>query len=99
LLTLKQNGKDAVSFTNQINELAASLQSAYLSEGVRADTAETFAKNRAIRTMASNARSERTKLIMEAGNFENLHDAVTKFITVDSDSNSSNVLFTNSRKN
>jgi hypothetical protein len=37
LLTLKHNGKDAVSFTNQINDLAASLQSAYLSEGVRAD--------------------------------------------------------------
>jgi hypothetical protein len=79
--------------TNQINELAASLQSAYLSEGVRADTAETFAKNRAIRTMASNARSERTKLIMEAGNFENLHDAITKSITVDSDSNSSCSLY------
>jgi hypothetical protein len=56
-----------------------------LSEGVRADTAETFVKNRAIRTTASNARSEKTKLIMEAGNFPNLHDAVTKFITVDSD--------------
>jgi hypothetical protein len=82
LLTLTQN---AVSFTNQINELAASLQSAYLSEGVRADTAETFVKNRAIRTTASNARSEKTILIMEAGNFPNLHDAVTKFITVDSD--------------
>jgi hypothetical protein len=36
--------------------------------------------------MASNARSERTKLIMEAGHFPNLHDAVTKFITVESDS-------------
>lgn len=40
LANIKQNGKDATAFTNQVNELAENLLSVYISEGVRADTAE-----------------------------------------------------------
>uniref|UniRef100_A0A1Y1L2Y9 RNA-directed DNA polymerase n=2 Tax=Photinus pyralis TaxID=7054 RepID=A0A1Y1L2Y9_PHOPY len=97
LANIKQNGKDATAFTNQVNDLAANLLSMYISEGVRADTAENFVKNRALKTLIGNAKSDRTRVVMEAGNFDSLQDAITKFITVETDApQASNIFYANS---
>lgn len=93
LLNVKQNGKDASAFTKQIDDLASSLLTAYLSEGIPSGTAESFVKNKVVKVLASNGRSDRTKLIMEAGSFDTVQDAIAKFVTVDTDSTPANVLY------
>lgn len=90
LLSTKQLSKDAITYAKEIEDLALGLTAAYISEGVREDTAESFAKNKAIKTIITNASNEKTRFIMEAGNFQTLQDATSKFLSVDTESISSN---------
>ena len=76
LACLKQNNNDTGTFTKQIEEIADRLLKTYIAQGVREDTAETFVKNKVIKSLTTNARSDKARLVIEAGNFATVDDAL-----------------------
>lgn len=98
ILNVKQNNKSANNFVQEIEDLTKSLTNAYITDGLPGSLAEKYSTQVAVKSMARNASSERVRLIMEAGTFSNMNEAVTKFVNSCTDNNSgSNVLFYKSR--
>lgn len=77
---LKQHGKTANEYSKEVEELAKSLQSAYISDGLSPSLAEKYATNCAVSAMSKNCTHERVGLIMQSGQFGSMNDAVAKFI-------------------
>ncbi|CAH0551087.1 unnamed protein product, partial [Brassicogethes aeneus] len=97
LLSLKQKNKDAAGYAVEVEALSSSLKRAFISEGVPVGTAESYATNTTVETLSKNSNSERVKLVMEAGTFNNSQDAITKFVNVAQESSTATVLYTNNR--
>lgn len=95
LLSIKHN-KNTNAVVKEIEEITNLLQTAYISEGLPTEVAAKYSTQIAVKSLIKNAPNERSKLIMEAGQFKSLGEAVTKYIsTVQEVSSSSNVFFTN----
>nr|CAH7734576.1 unnamed protein product [Callosobruchus chinensis] len=56
--------------------LTQKLKQAYLSEGVPENVAEKYTTDTTVNALSANATSERVKIIMEAGNFNSVQEAV-----------------------
>lgn len=95
ILNLKQKHRDAVIYATEIESLADDLKRAFISEGVPYAVAERYSTEHVVRSLSKNANSEKTQIVMEAGTFNTVRDAITKFVNVDSNSqaSTSNVLF------
>lgn len=91
LLNLKQNSKDAVSYSTEIESLAENLKRAYISEGVPHEIAAKYTTEKTVEALSKNINSDRAKLIIQAGTFNTVQEAITKFIT-NSTENTSNIL-------
>lgn len=76
----KQNNKSANQFANEIVELTKSLENAYISEGVPSGLAQTYSTQAAVKAFSVNSSNEKVKLIMQSGRFDNLNEAVSKFV-------------------
>lgn len=93
LLSHKQFSKDANKYATEIEELAQRLRRAYIKEGVPVPLAETYTANTTVRSLKTNANSEKIKFVMEAGTFKNSQEAITKFVSVSADDIKSNEVF------
>lgn len=93
LLNVKQNNRSANEFTADIEELTKALSSAYIADGLPPSTAEKYSTQIAVKAMTKNASQEKVKLVMEAGNFATMNDAVAKFVNscTDTSASSSNI--------
>ncbi|XP_037951190.1 uncharacterized protein LOC119681917 [Teleopsis dalmanni] len=80
LMNIQQRGKTATQYTAEINNLCQALEGAYIDNGVDADNAETFSRKEAISSMTKNCTNDRLKTIMEAGTFNSLNEAVSKYV-------------------
>lgn len=80
LLNIAQGKKKAHEYVKEVESLAADLKRAYITEGTPVHLAEMYSTKSAVQAMKINASSERVKLVMEAGTFTTLNDAVDKFI-------------------
>lgn len=98
LLTLKQNFKDTSKFAAEIESLAISLKKAYITEGVPNAVAQTYATDTAVKSLIKNAASERTRLVMEAGTFPTIQDAISKLVSIEADSNNSATVLYNTKR-
>lgn len=94
LLNLKQRYNDA-KYITEIEGLTHKLKQAYIGEGVPENVAESYTTNTTIKALSANATSEKVKIIMEAGNFHTVQEAMQKFVNVTAENSSSTtVLYT-----
>lgn len=81
LMNIRQSGKNANSYVNEVDDLAKKLETAYISDGLPNETASKYATRSAVTAIIKNASNERVKLIMESGTFSSMNDVKTKFIS------------------
>lgn len=65
-------------FCETVEKLTNDLRSAYINENIPADTAEKMATKRGVEALANGIKNPDTKLILKAGTFEKISDAVQK---------------------
>lgn len=80
LMNAKQASKNANIYIKEIEDLTKSLQSAYIADGLTPALAEQYSTKAAVKAITTNATNEKVKLIMQAGQFNTLNEAVAKFI-------------------
>lgn len=83
LLGLRQANKEKTQYADEIGKLAAGLKRAYISEGVPAAVAESYAANATVTALKRNAASDKDRIIMEAGNFKTQQEALDKFLSIE----------------
>lgn len=99
LQNVKQSGKSANTYIKEIEGLTNLLKTAYISDGLTPILSEKYATNQAVLAMRNNASNDRIKLVMEAGKFDNLNEAVAKFIGTTNDSNNQPTILYASQNN
>jgi len=80
LLNLQQKNKTANQYTQEVEKLAKALEGAYVSEGLSQSLANKYSTTTAVKAMTQNCSIDKVKLIMQAGTFTNMNDAVSKFV-------------------
>lgn len=81
LMNIRQSGKNANAYVKEVEDLTKALESAYISDGLPAEVAGKYSTQQAVRAVAKNANNERVKLIIESGQFANMNELVSKFIS------------------
>lgn len=97
LMNLKQLSKPANLYTEEL--IIKSLKAAYVEDGMSFEMADKLSTKDAIRAMRQNASNDEVKFIMKAGNFTEINEAVSKFITASNDQQSKNILYMNTARN
>lgn len=80
IMNTKQNNKPANNYCNEIENLTKSLENAYISDGLSCELAGKYSTQIAVKALTKNCTIDKVKLIMEAGQFNNMNDAISKFI-------------------
>lgn len=80
IMSIKQNNKTANVYCSEIESLAKSLESAYISDGLSCDLANKYSTQVAVKALTKNCNIDKVKLIMEAAQFNSMNDAVAKFV-------------------
>lgn len=86
LLSIKQQNKTDGDFAKEIESLAQQLEIAYISDGMSSALAKNYSAQSAAKAIRTNARSDEVKMLMRAGQFSTVSDAVTKFIELGAES-------------
>lgn len=94
----KQTGS-LQKFVEEIESTTDKLEAALLAEGYSVDNAMKVATKAGIAALTNGVKKERTQLILEAGSFSKLSDAIAKAIEVDSRLPTASVLFNNRSNN
>lgn len=81
ILNIRQNNKSANAYCNEIETLTKSLEGAYISDGLTCEQATRYSTQVAVKAMTKNCTIDKVKLIMEAGQFHNMNDAIGKFVS------------------
>lgn len=100
LMNLKQKTKTANQYTKEVEELTRALEGAYISDGMTNELASKYSTRKAVEAMTKNCSMERVKLIMEAGNFNDMNEAISKFVNIcpETDTNSAHIMHFNSAR-
>jgi len=80
LLSLQQKSKTANQYTQEVEKLTKALEGAYISEGLGQTLANKYSTTTAVKAMTKNCSIDKVKLIMQAGTFTNMNDAISKFV-------------------
>lgn len=80
IMNIKQNNKSANAYCGEIESLVRSLENAYISDGLNGDLANKYSTQVAVKALTKNCNIDKVKLIMEAGQFNNMNDAISKFV-------------------
>lgn len=81
MMNIRQNNKSANVYCGEIEALAKTLESAYISDGLTTDLAAKYSTREAVKAMTKNCTIDKVKLIMEAGQFSNMNEAIGKFVS------------------
>lgn len=96
---IKQKDKPTSKFVKEIQDLAISLKSVFISEGVPHNLADKFVVQQSVLAMKHNASLDKVKLVMEAGKFDTLNEAIAKFISTSNETAShDSVMFMSQNK-
>lgn len=90
-----QRNKSNNVYISEMELLVDQLRNAYIAEGVPITTAENYMADTVSRAVCLNANSERTKLILEAGNFKTTKDIFEKFANIRTDETTSSINYLN----
>lgn len=86
LNTVKQHNKSDSDFAKEIETLSLQLEQAFIADGLTPALAKSYSTQHAVKTIKTNAKSEEVKLLMRAGQFPTVGDAITKFLELSSES-------------
>lgn len=81
LMNVKQSGKNANAYAKEIEDLTKALESAYISDGLPNEVATKYSTQHAVTAISKNAQNERVKLIIESGQFSDMNELISKFIS------------------
>lgn len=81
MMNIRQNNKSANVYCAEIESLAKTLETAYISDGLTTDLAAKYSTREAVRAITKNCTIDKVKLIMEAGQFSNMNEAIGKFVS------------------
>jgi len=97
LLNLQQRHKRANQYIQEVEKLANALYGAYIHDGLSSELATQYSKTHVVKAMTMNCTIDKIKLIMEAGTFNTLDEAFSKFVNscTDATSQSNTALFYN----
>lgn len=98
LNAIRQNGA-LNKYTTEVEELTTQLETAYLNDNIPTDTATKMANKAGIKALANGLKNQNTQIIIKAGTFSSLHEAIGRAAENDNDvvSNAS-VLYYNNNK-
>lgn len=82
LLNTQQMNKSCNEYAKEVEDMTKALQNAFISDGLTPQLAENFALQSAVKCLVNNSKSDKTKIIMQAGQFSSIHQAMTKFVEV-----------------
>lgn len=101
LMNLRQKNKTANDYTKEIEDLTKALEGAYISDGLANNLASKYSTQQAIKAMTKNCSNDKVKLIMEAGTFNTMNDAISKFVNscTEATGNANTVLYYKRRGN
>lgn len=80
LLNLQQRSKTANQYTQEVEQLTKALEGAFISDGLTPELANKYSTTQAVKAMTKNCSIDKVKLIMQAGTFSNMNDAISKFV-------------------
>lgn len=80
IMNTKQNNKTANTYCAEIESLTKSLENAYISDGLTTELANKYSTQVAVKALTKNCNIDKVKLIMEAGQFRDMNEAVSKFV-------------------
>lgn len=81
ILNIRQNSKSANAYCSEIEQMTKSLETAYISDGLPCELATKYSTQVAVKAMTKNCNIDRVKLVMEAGQFGNMNEAIGKFVS------------------
>jgi len=96
-LKLQQRQKTANQYVQEVEKLAKALEGTYINGGLSTELATQYSKTHAVKAMTKNCTIDKIKLVMEAGTFNTLDEAMSKFVNscTDATGKSNTVLFYN----
>jgi len=98
LKNLKQATKSPNDYITQVESLTTALKTAYISDGLSVNLAETYTTQDALEAIQSNSNNEKVNIILEAGNFANVAELSTKFLSVAASNSNENQIHYFQRK-
>lgn len=81
IMNVKQNNKSANQFAKEIEDLTKSLKTAYIVDGLNSELAEQYATKTAAKAFSSNSSNEKVKLVIQSGQFTDMNQVVSKFVS------------------
>jgi len=80
LINLQQRNKTANQYVQEVEQLTKTLEGAYIADGLPLQLARSYSTQNAVKAMTKNCTIDKVKLIMQAGTFNSMNDAVSKFV-------------------
>lgn len=80
LMNLQQRNKTANQYTLEVEQMTKMLEGAYITDGLPLELARSYSTQHAVKAMTKNCTIDKVKLIMQAGTFNNMNEAVSKFV-------------------
>jgi len=78
-MNLQQRNKTANQYTQEVEQMTKALEGAYTTDGLPLELARSYSTQHAVKAMTKNCTIYKVKLIMQAGTFNTMNDAVSKF--------------------
>jgi len=80
LMNLQQRNKTANQYTQEVEQMTKSLEGAYITDGLSLELARRYSTQHAVKAMTKNCTIDKVKLIMQAGTFNTMNEAISKFV-------------------
>jgi len=80
LMNLQQRNKTANQYILEVEQLTKTLEGAYITDGLPLELARSYSTQNAVKAITKNCTIDKVKLIMQAGTFNTMNDAVSKFV-------------------
>jgi len=75
-MNLQQRNKTA----NLVEQMTKSLEGAYITDGLSLELARSYSTRHAVKAMTKNSTIDKVKIIMQAGTFNTMNEAISKFV-------------------
>ena len=82
-MAARQGNKPNNIYSQEIKDLSKMLTNAYITDSWNAPTANIYAVQTTVKPLTKNVNSDRTKIIIEASNFENIEQITPKLASTD----------------
>jgi len=79
-MNLQQRNKTANQYTQEVEQMAKSLEGAVITDGLSLELARSYSTRHAVKAMTKNCTIDKVKTIMQAGTFNTMNEAISKFV-------------------